>query len=82
MQRERALLIFVGSPERKTWWRNLRGGASVEVRLRGRRLRGRARVVDDAAAGTYLERYPRVLAAVEAADAPNFVRVADLEPSS
>jgi deazaflavin-dependent oxidoreductase (nitroreductase family) len=54
------LTIFVGHPERKGWWRNLRDGAAVEVQLRGRRLHGQARLVDDAAAaGTYLERYPR-----------------------
>jgi hypothetical protein len=27
--------IGVGWPERKRWWRNLRGGAPVRVRLRG-----------------------------------------------
>jgi hypothetical protein len=39
-ERDGALTIFVGHPERKRWWRNLRVGAEVEVRLRGRRLRG------------------------------------------
>jgi hypothetical protein len=42
--------IFVGHPERKRWWRNLRVGAEVEVRLRGRRLRGQGAVVEDVAA--------------------------------
>lgn len=31
---------------------------------------------------TYLERFPRARAAVEAAEAPVFVRVAELEPSN
>lgn len=76
-EREGTLTIFVGHPERKTWWRNLRDGAEVEVRLRGRRLRGRATVV--AAGETYLARYPRARTAIEAADSPTFVRVAGLE---
>ena len=55
---------------------------AVEVRLRGKRLAGQATVVEDtAAAATYLERYPRARAVVEAADAPTFVRVVALEPS-
>ena len=42
-------------------------GAEVEVRLRGDRLRGHAALVDDAGvASTYLERYPRAQAALEA----------------
>jgi hypothetical protein len=37
------LTITVGSPERKVWWRNLRGtGAPVELVVRGRPRRGRA----------------------------------------
>jgi hypothetical protein len=82
MYAERAgtLTIYVGHAERKKWWHNLRGGAAVEVRLRGKRLAGRATVVDDgAAAATYLERYPRARVAVEAAE-PTFVRVAALDP--
>jgi hypothetical protein len=79
-EREGRLTIFVGHAERKKWWRNLRGGAAVEVLLRGERLEGRAAVVDDtAAAAAYLERYPRARAAVGAADAPTFVRVVELE---
>ena len=80
---EGTLAILVGHPARKTWWRNLRGGAEVEVRLRGDRLCGQAAVVDDAgAASTYFERYPRAQAARKDAEAPIFVRVAALvEPS-
>ena len=77
-EREGTLTIFMGYPERKTWWRNLRDGAEVEVRLRGRRLRGQATVVT--ADESYLQRYPRARTAIEAADSPTFVRVAGLKP--
>jgi deazaflavin-dependent oxidoreductase (nitroreductase family) len=82
-EREGTLTILVGHPARKKWWRNLRGGAEVEVRLRGDWLRGQAAVVDDAAvASTYFKRYPRAQAALKAAEAPIFVRVASLvEPT-
>jgi hypothetical protein len=60
----------------------VRQGAEVEVRLRGDRLRGQAALVDDAGvASSYLARYPRARAALEATDEPIFVRVAALEPS-
>src|SRR5213082_851233 len=49
-ERDGAQTIFVSHPERKIWWRNLRGGAEVDLVLRGRRLHGRADVVSDAAA--------------------------------
>lgn len=77
-EREGALTILAGHAERKLWWRNLRGGAQVEVLLRGRRLRGEATIVEMGDA--YLERYPRARAAIEAA-APTFVRIDALEPS-
>jgi deazaflavin-dependent oxidoreductase (nitroreductase family) len=81
-ERDGTLTIFVGHPERKKWWRNLRVGAQVEVRLRGRRLRGQAEVArDSAAVETYVARYPRARMAIEAADPPTFVRVAALTPS-
>lgn len=70
-EREGTLTIFVGHAERKRWWRNVRGGAEVEVRLRGRRLRGQAEVVGDSAAvETYLARYPRARTTIEAAERP------------
>jgi deazaflavin-dependent oxidoreductase (nitroreductase family) len=82
-EREGTLTVFVAHPEQKRWWRNLRGGAEVELRLRGRRLRGQAEVVKDSAAvETYLDRYPRARKAIEAADSPTFVRVAALTPNS
>jgi hypothetical protein len=82
-EREGTLTVFVGHPEQKRWWRNVGGGAEVEVRLRGRRLRGQAEVVKDSAAvETYLDRYPRARKAIEGADSPTFVRVAALTPNS
>lgn len=80
-EREGTLTIFVAHPERKKWWRNLRIGAEVELRLHGRRLRGHAVVVEDSAAvETYLDRYPHARTAVEATDSPTFIRVAALMP--
>jgi hypothetical protein len=80
-ERDGRLTIFVGHAERKRWWRNLRGGAEVEVRLRGRRLTGHGEVVEGSAPiETYLDRYPRARTAIEAANSPIFVRVATMTP--
>jgi len=80
-ERDGTQTIFVSHPERKTWWLNLRGGAEVDVQLRGRPLHGRADVVSDAAAvEAYLDRYPHARNAVEAADSSVFVRVEALTP--
>ena len=35
-----ALLVTVGAPDRKRWWRNIAGPTPVGVVLRGRRLEG------------------------------------------
>lgn len=48
---EGGLEIAVGGPERKRWWRNLRGGAPVAVRLRGQERRGWAEAHGDERAG-------------------------------
>jgi deazaflavin-dependent oxidoreductase (nitroreductase family) len=81
-ERDGTLTVFVGHPDRKTWWRNLRQGAEVEVRLHGDRLRGQAAVASDAAvARTYLERYPRARAAIRAAEPATFVQITELRPS-
>lgn len=48
---EGGLEIAVGWPERKRWWRNLRGGAPVAVRLRGEERRGWAEAHGDERAG-------------------------------
>ena len=41
-----ALLVISQHADRKRWWRNLRGGASVAMHLRGRWLTGRAEVIE------------------------------------
>ena len=38
--------ILPGSPERKTWWRNLRGGADLDLVLAGHDMHGHAMVID------------------------------------
>jgi hypothetical protein len=38
--------ILPGSPEHKTWWRNLRGGAEVDLVLAGHDIHGHAIVID------------------------------------
>jgi hypothetical protein len=38
------LTIPVMWPERKLWWRNLRGGAPVRLRLRGKNVSGRGEI--------------------------------------
>jgi len=38
------LWVYVGQPERKQWWRNLRDGGEVILDLRGHSLIGTARV--------------------------------------
>lgn len=82
-EHDATLTIFVGHPEQKQWWRNLRGGADVDVWLRGRRERRRADVLNcKTAAEIYLDRYPQARMTIEAADSPIFVRVAALTPKS
>jgi len=43
--------IGVMWPERKLWWRNLRGGAPVRLVLAGKELRGHGEAVGDEASG-------------------------------
>jgi F420H(2)-dependent quinone reductase len=38
--------ILPGSPEHKTWWRNLRGGADVDLVLAAHDIHGHAMVID------------------------------------
>jgi deazaflavin-dependent oxidoreductase (nitroreductase family) len=47
--------ITVGWPERKQWWRNLREGGPVEMRIRGRRRAGRAQAHGDERTGVKVE---------------------------
>ena len=64
-QRGEMLVILVGWPEQKRWWRALRRPAPVSVRLRGARRPGVARaLVGDgdevtSALRLYFERFPR-----------------------
>jgi hypothetical protein len=51
----RRVLIDVGWPERKRWWRNLRDGGRVEMRIRGQRYDGHARARGDARTGVTVE---------------------------
>lgn len=57
------LLVNVGMAERKRWWRNLQGGAPVEVLLQRRSSRGLAEALTDeqarAALVQYMTRFPR-----------------------
>ena len=41
-----SIWILPGSPEHKTWWRSLRGGADVNLVLAGRDMHGHATVID------------------------------------
>jgi deazaflavin-dependent oxidoreductase (nitroreductase family) len=66
VQDKRLIYVVPGAPERKTWWRNLRGGAPVQITLRGKTLPGNSLRLDpttDAEAiatglRLYLQRFP------------------------
>jgi hypothetical protein len=47
--------IPVGWPQRKLWWRNLHGGAPIELRLRGEQRSGQATVRGDDRSGVIVE---------------------------
>lgn len=47
--------VNVGWPERKRWWRNLRYGGTVEMRIRGHRHSGQAQSHGDERAGVTVE---------------------------
>jgi F420H(2)-dependent quinone reductase len=47
--------VQVSAPDRKRWWRNLRGGAPVAVRLAGRDHLGWATVHGDERSGVSVE---------------------------
>ncbi len=42
--------LYLVSHARQRWWRNLHGGAPVELQLRGRRARGRGELLEPASA--------------------------------
>jgi hypothetical protein len=80
-ERTGELVVFAGRPREKRWWRNLRGGALVEIVLRGRRLEGRAEaILDDSAAierarQTYAAKFPKAAAGWNAGEEAVFVRI-------
>jgi len=47
--------INVGWPQRKDWWRNLRQGGAVEMRIRGRRRVGQGHAHGDERTGVTVE---------------------------
>jgi hypothetical protein len=47
--------ITVGWPERKRWWRNLREGAPVRIRLQGKERSGHAVAQGDERTGVTVE---------------------------
>lgn len=47
VESERTLVVRVGRPAEKAWWRNLRGGATLRVPLRGETRIGFARSAVD-----------------------------------
>ena len=51
------LLVNVGMAERKRWWRNLQGGAPVEVLVQRRSSRGLADAITGDQALTALDQY-------------------------
>ncbi|OGN83288.1 MAG: hypothetical protein A2X23_12265 [Chloroflexi bacterium GWC2_73_18] len=53
---ERNLYVWVGGHDRKTWWRNLEGGAPVKVRLAGVDLEGTGEALRGERDGEAVER--------------------------
>ena len=66
VQDNRTIYIVVGMPEKKSWWRNLLTAAPVSLLLTGKRLSGKAEVLDGNAdvseivhgVNCYLRRFP------------------------
>lgn len=88
--------VMPGQPERKTWWRNLRRPAMVDVWLAGRAYRARAVAIEGHAEpieaadalGAYLAELPRARRALQIDATTDIATVAasavmvrvDLEP--
>ena len=49
------VIVGVGWPERKRWWRNLKDGDRVEIRIRGHRRAGQAQALGDERTGVTVE---------------------------
>jgi hypothetical protein len=75
------LVVFAGRPDEKRWWRNFRGGAPVDVVLRGRRVQGQAEVIlDDRGAidrawSVYAAKFPKAAAKRRPSDEAVLVRI-------
>ena len=51
-------VLYTNSNRERVWWRNLRGGAEVNLRLRGEDVPARAEVIEDqSAVAGYLNEY-------------------------
>lgn len=56
VQEEGQLLVL--SHQHRTWWRNVRGGAAVTIRWRGKKINSTATVLEEpTAVAPYFERY-------------------------
>jgi hypothetical protein len=77
------LVVFVARHDDKRWWRSFRDGWPVTVRLQGRELAGRGRIVtaDRRTRDVYEHRYPRAASRVASEHVPLFVRLEDLRPA-
>src|SRR5512139_3431962 len=77
------LVVLVGDPERKTWWRNLRNAAPVRVVLAGREITAEGVVLDTVthpadvigALDAYGRRFPRAVPGEDPGPAVVFVRL-------
>lgn len=73
-----SLVVASARADRKQWWRNVRGGVPVQVRLGPRRMDGRGEVLDEGARADaerlYLDRFPRARRAF-GADRPVMISI-------
>ena len=72
VQSDNILYIIPGAAGQKTWWRNLRGGAPVEVLMAGNNLRADAEVLSAEAHSAVIEGSAQDL----------FTEISDRHPSS
>jgi F420H(2)-dependent quinone reductase len=82
VQRGDDIIVLVGRPETKTWWRTFRTEHDIDVLVRGRWLpmKGRAVVGADEPdtvaplLNAYLERFPKAIRALDGDDADDRAR--------
>jgi deazaflavin-dependent oxidoreductase (nitroreductase family) len=65
MKDSRGEYLLTTSTRERTWWRNLRGGAAVTLRLQGKDLPAQAEVLEDEGAvidelGAFFEKAPKM----------------------